>query len=74
VLYPNPTSGQVYWSGTTGMITLRVFNALGVLQIEQKNADNVLDVSAFPAGFYTIQLFTPSQSLLANRKFFVEKH
>jgi len=74
VLYPNPTSGQVFWSGTTGTIALRVFNSLGLLQMEQKNAENFLDISSLPNGFYTIQLLAPDQTLLANRKLLVQKH
>jgi len=74
VLYPNPTSGHLFWSGTTGTIALRVFNSLGLLQMEQKNAENFLDISSLPNGFYTIQLLAPDQTLLANRKLLVQKH
>ena len=68
VLYPNPTTGQLYWSGTTGLVTLRIFNTLGVLQLERQSANNYLDVSTLPDGIYTLQLLAADNTLLANRK------
>ena len=73
VLYPNPTTGHLYWTGTSGLVTLRLFNALGVLQVERKITDNQLDVSALPDGFYTLQLWAADSTLVANRKLLVAK-
>ncbi|MCY7328039.1 MAG: PKD domain-containing protein [Saprospiraceae bacterium] len=74
VLYPDPAPGIVNWSGTTGPVMVRIFNALGTLLLEQRTADNYLNISGLPDGFYTLQLLAADQSLLANRKLLVAKY
>ncbi|MEO6759807.1 MAG: T9SS type A sorting domain-containing protein [Saprospiraceae bacterium] len=73
-LYPNPATGNVNWSGNTDIVTVRVFNALGVLQFERNNVTGHLDINILSEGFYTLQLLASDQTILANRKLLVVKH
>ena len=73
-LFPNPTSGVVQWTGIIGPVTIRVFNALGILLMERKNIESVMDISPLPNGFYTLQFLNSDQTILTNRKLLVEKH
>ena len=74
IIYPNPATVIVNWNGTTGPVMVRIFNALGTLLLEQRTADNYLNISGLPDGFYTLQLLAADQSLLANRKLLVAKY
>lgn len=75
VLYPNPTTGQVYWSGLNNQaVVLRVFNVLGQLQSEQTVNDNQADLGQLPEGLYALQLFAADNTLLASQKVQIVKH
>lgn len=62
-LYPNPTTGLVYWQGINGPAVAEVYNHLGQLQLRRELPDASLDLGKLPAGAYWIRLlcegFTP---------------
>jgi len=75
-LYPNPTTGQVFWSGVgEQVVVLRVFNALGQLQAEQTASGNNADLSRLPNGLYTLKIFSMADNtLLATQKIQIVKN
>jgi hypothetical protein len=65
IVYPNPTTGQVFWTTLQGEpVTVRVFNSLGQLQIEKSTTDNRMDLSALSQGMYHLQILSPAQTVL----------
>jgi len=60
IIYPNPTTGQISFSGMIAEPTkITLYNALGVLvnEVELKGLDKpVIDISTFSNGLYLIQL------------------
>ena len=54
-VYPNPASGEVRIEGLSGFSTVRLYNSLGQLMLEQ-NADSqtTLNISSLPAGMYQV--------------------
>jgi hypothetical protein len=75
VLYPNPTTGQVFWSGTDDqVVVLKVYNTLGQLQSEQTVNSNNADLSRLPGGLYTLQIFAEDNTLLATQKIQIVKN
>ena len=68
-LYPNPTTGQLYWSGTGEQsVTLRVFNSVGQLVAETTSNNGYANLERLPEGLYQIQLSTPDNKVLATQK------
>lgn len=58
-VFPNPTSGRVFWTGAEGRpMTVRVYNQLTQLVLERFCSANFLDMSAFPTGMYRLQFLT----------------
>ncbi len=75
VLYPNPTTGLLQWSGTTGeMVTVRVFDQLGVLAKAQNVNGVQLDLGELPNGLYFVQITGADGALLATQKITLLKH
>ncbi len=75
VFYPNPTTGQVFWSGTSDQsVTIRVFNTLGQLTIEQLNVTGQANLSHLPEGLYQVQLLSSDNAVLATQKLQIIKH
>jgi len=75
LLYPNPTTGQIFWSGTGDqVVVLRVFNTIGQIQLEQTASGNNVDLSRLPDGLYTLQIFTADYTLLATQKIQIVKN
>lgn len=75
LLYPNPTAGQVFWSGTGDkVIVLKVFNALGQLLLEKMANDNHADLSRLPGGLYVLQILAADNTLLATQKIQIVKN
>mgnify|MGYP000901936221 CR=1 FL=1 len=68
VIFPNPTTGELFLDVVTGGITARVFNLLGELKMDTPFAGNRLDMNALPDGIYTVQLLSIDGQLLANAK------
>jgi hypothetical protein len=67
IVFPNPTTGYVSWIGVPeGKVTVRVFNALGQLQMERTSEDNALDLSVLNQGIYRLQLLSAEQKSLFN--------
>jgi hypothetical protein len=75
VLYPNPTTGLLQWSGTTGeMVTVRVFDQLGVLAKAQNVNGVQLDLGELPNGLYFVQITGEDGSILTTQKLTLLKH
>jgi hypothetical protein len=69
VLYPNPTTGQVYWKGTSNQpVTVRVFNATGQLVMEVANSNGYANLERLPEGLYQVQLMLQDNTILATQK------
>lgn len=53
-IYPNPTTGMVRWSGLEGseLVTVRVYNQLGMLVSEYEKGTEQIDLSKQPPGVY----------------------
>ncbi|MFN0175930.1 MAG: T9SS type A sorting domain-containing protein [Saprospiraceae bacterium] len=67
LVFPNPTTGYVSWLGIPeGKVTVRVFNALGQLQLERNSEDNAVDLSALNQGIYRLQILSSEQKILFN--------
>lgn len=56
-IYPNPVREKLYVSGlnTFDSSNVEIFNMTGVLVIRQKSAENEIDVSALPPGYYLLK-------------------
>ncbi|MBV6438996.1 MAG: hypothetical protein EPGJADBJ_00626 [Saprospiraceae bacterium] len=75
VLYPNPTTGQLFWSGTGDQpVAIRVFNGLGQLAAEMTSANGSADLEQLPEGLYTLQIFAPDNTVLATEKIQIVKN
>jgi hypothetical protein len=74
LLFPNPSTGQIFWTGLEGQhLHMRVFNALGQLVADRNMPDNMLDLSALPAGIYQVQFSSLEAKLLLNRSLVIQK-
>ncbi|MCW5921598.1 MAG: T9SS type A sorting domain-containing protein [Saprospiraceae bacterium] len=76
VLYPNPTTGQIAWSGIAGQpVVLRIFNAMGQLQMEQVIVGSSAQIGQLPEGLYQVQLLNAQdKTLLISQKVLFIKH
>ncbi|MFN4254401.1 MAG: T9SS type A sorting domain-containing protein [Saprospiraceae bacterium] len=58
VLFPNPTTGKVYWFGLQGrLVDVKVYDRLGRLMLERNTDEPSLDLSALPSGTYRVSIF-----------------
>ncbi|MDO8366823.1 MAG: T9SS type A sorting domain-containing protein, partial [Saprospiraceae bacterium] len=74
IVYPNPSTGQIFWSGLEGQsLYVRVFNQLGQLVAERNTTGNSLDLSNLPEGVYQVQFSCPETKLLLNRSLVIQK-
>ena len=75
VLYPNPTTGQVYWTGTGEQpIRVRVFNTLGQQLAEVISTTGYTNMGHLQPGIYHVQLLSLENVVLATRKLQVMQH
>ncbi|MBX2890139.1 MAG: hypothetical protein KF734_04380 [Saprospiraceae bacterium] len=75
VLYPNPTTGQVYWTGTDDQpIRIRAFNALGQQLTEVVSTTGYANLGHLQQGIYHVQLLSLDNAVLATRKLQVIQH
>ena len=73
-LYPNPTTGIVYWTGFQGQpVTVNIYNSLGQLQIAKSMNNSHLDLNTLPQGMYHLQILSLANELLYNGKVFLTK-
>lgn len=55
-LYPNPTSGKIFWNSSDGDQSVQIFNELGqAISDEIMSIDNSLDLSGLNKGIYFIE-------------------
>jgi len=74
-LYPNPTSGHVFWTGTGGQtVKVRVLNALGQLAAELTSATSSVNFEQLPEGLYQVQLLASNNTVLATHKLQIINH
>jgi len=67
-LYPNPTSGLLYWDAPIETpTTVEVYNAMGCLQLRQLVQTTVLDLSALPEGAYYVRFLSEEQKPYTSR-------
>jgi len=66
VIYPNPAKDVLYLynESTFEVTSVKVFDALGRLVLEQSNPSNQLDVSNLSSGLLFIQIETDDGSLV----------
>lgn len=65
--FPNPTTGEIRWEGLEGeAMTLRVYNQLGMLVLEQTTAENRIDLSHLPEGVYFVTLLNEKGLMLVS--------
>ncbi len=58
-LFPNPVSEELFLdSGNTQIELLKVFNLSGQMVLQQKNANQSIDVSSLPYGMYFLEVST----------------
>jgi len=75
VVFPNPSTGLLQWSGTTGeMVTVRVFDQLGVLLKEQNLNGTQIDMGLLPNGLYFVQITGTDGVVLTTQKVSLLKH
>ena len=72
-IFPNPSTGLVSWSGITGPVTVRIFNQLGQLQLEQRCTEGSINLTPLQDGVYQLQLLDAGQ-LKATRSVVLMKH
>lgn len=75
VLFPNPSTGQVYWRGTGDQpVRVRVFNAYGQQLADMFSKTGFANLEHLPDGLHLVQLFSLDNHLLATRKLHLIKH
>lgn len=67
--WPNPTRGEVRWSGLPEgeQVIVEVYNILGQLQLRQTTAQPLIDLYGLSEGYYQIRLLTERQEPLAQQ-------
>ncbi len=75
VLWPNPTTGVLYWRGLPEgeRVTVEVYNSLGQLQLRQTTAQALVDLSGLSAGYYQIRLLTERQEPLTQQVLAIQR-
>jgi hypothetical protein len=73
MLYPNPGSGLLQWSGANPPAKARVFDALGRLQAQLSFSGGRIDIGHLPAGAYSVQLLDAEGALIATQKVVLQK-
>jgi len=67
-LYPNPSSGIVFWSAGSGIIDIDVYNQIGEVIISNKSPEyNYIDLSQEAPGFYLIRFFCSGDQSIIKR-------
>lgn len=73
-IYPNPTTGKVQWSELKNEeITLRAYDALGRLALEQKTTEARVDLSGLPEGIYFVALIGEKGQVIASKPIVLSK-
>ncbi|MBK7938396.1 MAG: PKD domain-containing protein [Lewinellaceae bacterium] len=65
-IYPNPTTGEVRWSGLPvgEEVTVLVMNVLGQHIVEKAVTGNSIDLSALPDGMYCLQFLASGGQII----------
>jgi hypothetical protein len=75
MLFPNPSTGQVYWRGTGGQtVRIRVYNAYGQQLADMYSTSGFANLEHLPDGLHLVQLLSLDNHLLASRKLHLIKH
>jgi hypothetical protein len=64
VLVPNPTTGLISIEGLQAINSIKVYDSLGRLVLEQSNPSNQLDISNLSSGLLFVQIETNKGSLV----------
>ncbi|MDX1910566.1 MAG: PKD domain-containing protein [Saprospiraceae bacterium] len=68
-IYPNPSTGLLQWSGTSGeAVWVRVFDLRGTLVFERQAENARVDLGRLPNGIYFVQLSDMKGSVLTAQK------
>jgi hypothetical protein len=74
VLYPNPASDLLQWSGTDGeALQVRIFDFQGAPVLERETADARIELGHLPTGIYLVQLTDARGALLTTQKILLLK-
>ncbi len=63
-LFPNPTTGNLYWKGAKDAVSIRVFNMLGSVVGSISLAEQQVSLGHLPSGIYHVQLLDEGDVLL----------
>jgi len=67
-VYPNPTTGEIRWEGLEQEeVTLRVYDALGRLCLQQTTSESRADLDGLPEGLYCWQIVTEGKKVYAGK-------
>ena len=68
-LFPNPANNRIYFSNSTLIYTLNIYNNIGQFQQMFINSNNnSIDVSMLSKGFYTYTITDNKQNIIGNGK------
>lgn len=69
VLYPNPTTGEVFWTGTGEQdVLVKVFNLTGQVVAEANSPNRHISLGKLADGLYLVQLLATDGTVLATQK------
>jgi hypothetical protein len=67
-IFPNPTTGEIRWEGLEQEeVTLRVYDALGRLCLQQTTRESRADLGALPPGLYCWQMVAEGKKVYAGK-------
>ena len=72
-IFPNPTTGLVYWSPIHEETRICVYDLMGKIILEQEDKNSVVDLGKFPDGLYFITLFSPDGHRLTSKAVMLAK-
>jgi hypothetical protein len=72
-IFPNPTTGLVYWSPIHEETRICVYDLMGKIILEQEDKNSVVDLGKFPDGLYFITLFSPDGHRLTSKAVMLTK-
>jgi hypothetical protein len=67
-VFPNPTTGEIRWEGLEHEeVTLRVYDALGRLCLQQTTRESRADLGGLPPGLYCWQMVAAGKKVYAGK-------
>jgi len=66
-VFPNPTTGELRWEGAENVATVRVYNMLGQLQLQQPANNQQINLTGLVDGLYWVQFLDVESKTLATK-------